>query len=238
STAISGNRARSEASGSQSASGGSQTPTSPRARRASRCAFQEASGTINGSSAGSVPGPVSRTRVQRSSTIAPSLMSRGIDTLPERLDAEAVHGVAELLVFVPALDVDLDEPGDDLGDGGGRERGPYDPAQRGLRALFAADRHLVPLLAVLVDAEDADVADMMVPAGVHAAGNVHRQRPEVMEVVEIVEAALDGFGNRDRLGVGKRAEVATRAADDVGQQADVRRGEAQRLELAPQGKQG
>src|SRR5439155_3964894 len=51
------------------------------------------------------------------------------------------------------------------------------------------------------------------------------------------EAALDGLGNRDRLSVGERAEVAAGTADDVGEQADVRRREAERLELGPQGEQ-
>ena len=45
-------------------------------------------------------------------------------------------------------------------------------AQRCVLALVAADRHLVPLAAVLVDAEHADVADVMVTARVHAAGDV------------------------------------------------------------------
>ncbi len=52
---------------------------------------------------------------------------------------------------------------------------------------------------------------------------------DVVQVVQIVEALLDGRGDRDRLGVGQRAEVAAGAADDVGQQADVRRGQAGRL---------
>ena len=60
---------------------------------------------------------------------------------------------------------------------------------------------------------------------------------DVVQIVEVVEAALDRFGDRDRLGVGQRAEIAARAADDVGQQADVRRGEAERLQLAPQREQ-
>jgi hypothetical protein len=70
------------------------------------------------------------------------------------------------------------------------------------------------------------VADVVVAAGVHAAGDVQVELADVEQVVQVVEAALDGFGDRDRLGVGQRAEVTARAADDVGQQADVRRGEA------------
>ncbi|MNF89370.1 hypothetical protein D3C84_718930 [compost metagenome] len=43
-----------------------------------------------------------------------------------------------------------------------------------------------------------------------------------MQVVEVVETCLDALGNRDRLGVGQRTEITTRAGNDVGQQADVR----------------
>ena len=51
--------------------------------------------------------------------------------------------------------------------------------------------------------------------------------PMSIQIVEVVEAALDRFRDRDRLGVGERAEVAARTADDVGQETDVRRRESQ-----------
>ena len=105
-------------------------------------------------------------------------------------------------------------------------------------ALRAADRHLVPLAAVLVDAEDADVADMVVAAGVDAARDVQFDVADVMLEVEVVEALGDGLRDRDRLRIGQRAEVAARAADDVGQQADVRRGQALRLGFFPQLRSG
>jgi hypothetical protein len=65
--------------------------------------------------------------------------------------------------------------------------------------LFAAQRNLIPLLAVLVDAENADVGDMVVAAGVHAAGDVQLQIADVVEVVKIVETTLDRLGDRNRL---------------------------------------
>src|SRR5690606_38177960 len=57
------------------------------------------------------------------------------------------------------------------------------------------------------------------------------------QVVEIVEAPLDRFGDRDRLGIGQRAEVAAGAADHVGQKADVGYGQAQLAQLVPQREQ-
>src|SRR2546422_8046369 len=93
---------------------------------------------------------------------------------------------------------------------------------------------LVPLLAALVDAEYSDVADVMVATGVHAAGDIEVDLADVVQVVEIVEALLNCLGHRDRLGVGERTEVPARAADDVGEQADIGRGESQFRYLLPQ----
>ena len=80
----------------------------------------------------------------------------------------------------------------------------------------AAEGQLVEFLALLIDAEDADVDDVMLAARVHAARHVEVDLADVVQVVEVVEAPLDRFGDRDRLRVGERAEVAARAADDVG----------------------
>ncbi|MNZ97165.1 hypothetical protein D3C78_1163900 [compost metagenome] len=42
-----------------------------------------------------------------------------------------------------------------------------------------------------------------------------------MQVVQVLETALDRLGNGDRLGVGQGAEVAAGAGDDVSQQTNV-----------------
>src|SRR5438067_5834904 len=169
------------------------------------------------------------------------LINAAIDVFLERRDAEAVHHVDEALgVAVAVVEVALDQAPDHVGHLSARDRGADHFAKRGLRAtrpnlaLVAADLDLVPLLAVLVDAEDADVADVVVAAGVHAAGDVEVEIADVVQVVEVVEATLNRFGNRNRLGVGERAEVAAWAADDVGEQADVGRGQASALDLLPQ----
>src|SRR5258708_30057706 len=44
-------------------------------------------------------------------------------------------------------------------------------------------------------------------SGVHASGNVEIDFADVVQVIEIVEALLDGLGHRDRFGVGERAEI-------------------------------
>src|SRR5262249_26177620 len=158
STAISGNAPTSAASRFGSSSGLSHTATCPRASSASRSAHQSASGTITGTSTGRSPSAAaSRSSAQRSSAIARSLMSRGIDAFLEWLDAEPPHGVDEPLVLVAALDIDIDETLDHVGHLLRGEGRTDDLAERSLIALRAANRDLVPLLAVLVDAEHADV---------------------------------------------------------------------------------
>jgi hypothetical protein len=144
-----------------------------------------------------------------------------------------LDGVDEELVGVAQLEVGFDQLRDHVGHLGRRERGPDHLAQRGVVALPAADRDLVPLGSVLVDAEDADVAHVVVAAGIHAAGDVEVELADVVQVVEVVEALLDGERDRDRLGVRERAEVAARARDDVGEQAHGRRGEPRGLRRFP-----
>src|SRR5205823_6119789 len=100
------------------------------------------------------------------------LMSVAINAFLERFDADALHHVDEALGFAVALlEVGLDEALDHVRDVSTGERRPYDlPQSTG--GLIPSDLDLVPLLAVLVDAEDADVPDVMVAAGVHAARDV------------------------------------------------------------------
>src|SRR5687768_14354559 len=81
------------------------------------------------------------------------LMSLAIDLFLERLDADAVHGIDEALcVAVTMLEVAADELLDDVGDvGAGEGRADHLAERRG--GLVTTDLDLVPLLAVLVDAE-------------------------------------------------------------------------------------
>src|SRR5436190_6480575 len=126
-------------------------------------------------------------------------MSVAIDAFLEGLEADAMHHVDEALGFAVApLEVAGDELLDHVGDVGPRERGPDHLAQRRARRDFAgaglslvpADLDLVPLLAVLIDAEDADVADVVVPAGIHASRNVEVELADIVQVIEIGEALL------------------------------------------------
>src|SRR5690606_24533061 len=107
----------------------------------------------------------------------------------EGFDANAVDHVDEPLGFaVPQPQIGLDELFDDVGHLVARERraddapdgcapaAPLGQIQAVDRACLApAEGDLVPLLAGLVHAEDADVANVVMAAGIDAAGNVQVQ---------------------------------------------------------------
>src|SRR3989454_661266 len=243
---MSGKRCTSPASASGPSLASSHTPSVPvstRERSSSRRASQSASGTMTspraGTSGNSPLGPRS-SRCQLSATMRRSLISVAIYGFLEGFDADAVHHVDEALgVAVAPREIAVDQLLDHVGDLGASERGADDLAEGCAPAgpdftLIAPDLDLVPLLAALVDAEYADVADVMVAAGVHAPGDIEVDLADIVQVVEIVEALLNCLGHRDRLGVGERTEVPARAADDVGEQADIGRGESQFLYLLPQ----
>src|SRR5260221_14058478 len=182
----------------------------------------------------SVGSNTTRSGGEGSLTICRFLIKVGIDVFLEGFDAGAVHHVDKALALaVPEREIGFDQSLDHVGDAGPGEGRSNAFSKRSGR-LIAADFNLVPLLPVLIDAKNPYMADMMVAASVHAARDVEVQLADVVQVVEIVEAALDVLGHRDRLGVGERAEIPARAANDVGQQADVRRGEAEAAQLEPQ----
>src|SRR6267378_7657236 len=218
-------------------------PVSVRERSSSRRASHSASGTMTslrvGTSGNSPFGPRS-SRCQLSATMRRSLISVGIYGLLEGFDADAVHHVDEALgLAVAAHEVALDQLFDHVRDLGARERRADDLTEGCAAAgpdftLVAADLDLVPLLAVLVDAENTDMADMVVPAGIHAAGDVEIDLADIVQIVEVVEALLNGLGHGDRFSVREGAEVPARAADDVGEQADIGRCEPQFFYLLPQ----
>src|SRR5574343_1539690 len=95
-----------------------------------------------------------------------------IHALLERLDADTAYGFDEALAVLALLDVQ----GHDLFKCSGHirlcERRADHLADGSVVALATAQGDLVPLLAVLIDAQNADIADVMVTTGVHAAGKI------------------------------------------------------------------
>ena len=64
----------------------------------------------------------------------------------------------------------------------------------------AAERELVELLALLLDAEDADMADVVMAAGVDAAGDLDLQLADLALPRRVGEALGDALGDRESSG--------------------------------------
>src|SRR5882724_7308007 len=202
-----------------------------RAASWSRLACQRASVTITAPASGS--GSSSWTNSQGSSTRPVALMS-GIELLLEGLEADAPIGIEEALAVRAYVEIGVDDGLHRVHHLGGAERRPDDVADGGVLVGAAAEGDLVELGAVLVDAEDADVADMMVAAGIDAAGDLDLQLADVEQLGQVGEMLADLLRHRDRAGVGERAVVEAGAGDDVAGQADIRRRQLQRLQQLPQ----
>src|SRR5271170_1471283 len=107
-----------------------------------------------------------------------------IGALPERVESEATHGVDEAFTFRTQPAVHLDDALDGRGDLVLAHRRADHLAECGEAVGRAAEADLVPLLTVLIDTEHADVSDMVMAAGIHAAGHLDLKLAEVVEVVE------------------------------------------------------
>src|SRR5262245_44395986 len=192
-----------------------------RSTRSRASAISRAAGRITGTPSGT--GASSSTRTNRSSTMRPDLTS-DINPLLEGIDADATDRIDEQLVRAfPQFEIGGGDVLNDIGDLAIGHRRPQNLAELGVLAGAAADRHLVELLAVLLDTEDADVADVMVAAGIDAPRDVDVQPPEIVREIEILEAPRDLLGHRDGACIGEAAIVEAGARDDIGDEADVRR---------------
>ena len=90
--------------------------------------------------------------------------------------------------------------------------------------------NLVELSAFLVDAENADIAGVVMPAGIDAARHIETQRPDLLLALRVFEALGDLLGDRDRAGIGEIAIVEAGAADHVAQEIVIAGGKPVRGE--------
>src|SRR5580692_8470511 len=126
-------------------------------------------------------------------------MMRLIDPLLEWFDTDAPHRVDKALIVTTALsDVDLEQPRDGVGHLLFRHRRADDIPQRRRSGGRSADGDLVPLLAVLIDPENANVADVMMAAGIHAARHLDLDRAQVVQVIQVIEARVYLLRHVDR----------------------------------------
>src|SRR5205085_1215354 len=92
------------------------------------------------------------------------------------------------------LEITIDHLFHRIDDAVGSEAGAGDGGERRVLGAGAAQQQLVVLLAALLDAEDADVADVVVAAGIDAAGDLD------LEIADLVLPRSQTVGDalRDR----------------------------------------
>src|SRR6516225_3511453 len=178
---------------------GKSTPRrSPRASTASPSVASLASGKMT-SPAGS--GAASTTLVNRSALrpdASISGMQLSLEGFAEGCDAETPIGFDEGFAGGPAREIDVDDLLDRLRHFLGREPRAQALAERCMLGGVAAERELVIFGAVLLEAENADMANMVMAASIDAARDLDAERADLALARAIGEAPRDRLRDRDR----------------------------------------
>src|SRR5690606_13775207 len=111
-----------------------------------------------------------------------------------------------------------------------REAATGDFANSRLFIRRTAKRDLIELLTLLLDAQNADMADMMVAAGIDAAGNLDLEIADFKLALLIAKALGNALRHRDGARIGKGAIVEAGAGDDVGDETGIGRYQTIRLQ--------
>src|ERR1700681_2862356 len=155
-----------------------------------------------------------------------SASSSAIEGLVERRLAQPpIGGKKILLRTLPVLQIGIEQRLDGVDHLGAREAMADDLADRGLLVAGAGKRELIEFLALLLDAENADVADVMMAAGIDAAGDLDLELADLRLPRLAGKALGDPLRHRDGAGIGERAIVEPRTGDDVGDEAGIGRRE-------------
>src|SRR5690606_31996772 len=137
----------------------------------------------------------SSTNVHTSSTTRPFL-TRGIKRLLERGLSKTRHRVGELLRSRGAqLQVLLNHPPDRRRHFLVFQAGALDHADGGSLVCASAKQDLVEFFAFLVDAKDADMADMVVAARIDATRDIDMQCADLVLEFRVGEQRLDIVGD-------------------------------------------
>src|SRR6266545_6060229 len=153
-------------------------PAFPEAAAARAAASALGSSSVTGSAGSASSAPVARS-------------SSAIESLLEGLSPDASPRVEEGLPVGAIGEVGVDDGVDGLWHGLGAEAGADDGADRSVVLRIAAERDLVKLGAFLVDAEDADIAGVVVAAGIDAARHVEAKRADQLLPLGVFEALGD-----------------------------------------------
>src|SRR5258705_1039957 len=156
-----------------------------------------------------------------SSARRPALTS--IEAFLERLRADTAIGVKETLAAVPKVLIGVDDVLDRIHDPFAIKAWSENLAERGVLRARTAQQDLVILHAFAVDAQNADMADMVMAAGIDAARDLDLQFAQIVLAFEIGKALGNLRRDRNRAGIGQVAIIQARAGDDVGDQPIIRR---------------
>src|SRR5437764_5631191 len=131
-----------------------------------------------------------------------------IDPLLERRRADPPVGVDEALALAARLEIGRDQRIDRLDHLVGLDRRAKNRAERGLAEVdVAAQAQLVELDPVLVDAQDADVANVMMAAGIDAARDLDLEVADIVLARQLGEMIGDALRHRYRARIGQREVV-------------------------------
>src|SRR5579862_3900369 len=140
--------------------------------------------------------------------------------------ADAPIGGKEILALVPAQGfVRRDDGLDRVDDGLAGKSRPGDLADRGGLVAGAAEGDLIGFFAGAFEAENADMADVMMAARIDAAGDFDLQRADFLRARAVAEALGNALSDRDRARCRQGAVIEARTGDDVADETGVGRGE-------------
>src|SRR5579871_3716739 len=114
-----------------------------------------------------------------------------IRALLEWLESDPAQCIDEALSVLALRAIDLDDALDGRRDLHLRDGWSDHFTECGKAVHRATERDLIPLLAVLIHPENADVPDVVVSASVHTTGHLDLDLAQIVQVVEIIEALLD-----------------------------------------------
>src|SRR5579883_436510 len=145
--------------------------------------------------------------------------------------ADTPVGREEILVLTRTdLQVSVDDFLDRIDDLVGRKAGSRHIADRAVFIGGAAERDLVGFHALLFQAQNADMAHVVMAAGIDAAGNIDLELTDLACPVGVAKTLRDPLRDRNRARGCERAIVETGAGDNVRDKADVGRCKIERNE--------
>src|SRR5208337_1486445 len=157
----------------------------------------------------------SRAAFSAAPRMAASFMA--IKSLLERSHANPPVGGKKILCRARAeLQIGIDDGLDRVDDLLGRKTAPGERADIASLVGGAAERQLIGLRPGLLQSENADMADMMMSAGINAAGNIDLELADVPRPRAIAEPLRNTLRDGNRARCRKRAIIEAGAGNNVG----------------------